>query len=186
MHAPGGDERRALYALLRQLPKVDLHRHLEGSLRLQTLAEIAMEHGIDLPARSPEELRPYVQVADEQPDFHRFLAKFRLLREFYRSREAVERIAYEAVADAAADHVRYLELRFNPVALARNQGFSLVDVTEWVTQAVAKAQEDHDIWVRLILQIGRDETLRVAEEMVDLALTYRDRGSSGSTWRGMR
>lgn len=174
-----GKKQHTLRDLLQRLPKVDLHRHLEGSLRLQTLVEIAREHGIDLPARSSEELRPYVQFSGEEPDFHRFLAKFRLLREFYRSKEAVERIAYEAVADAAADNVRYMELRFNPVALSRNQGFSLVDVTEWVTNAVARAQQDHDIMVRLILQINRDEDLRTAEEIIEVGLAFRDRGVVG-------
>jgi adenosine deaminase len=110
--------RRNLRAILYTMPKIDLHRHLEGSLRLTTLAEIAHQHGVDLPSFSLDELRPYVQVVDDPPDFLTFLAKFKLLRRFYSSREAVERIAYEAVADAAADNVRYLELRFSPVALA--------------------------------------------------------------------
>ena len=167
-------------AFLQRMPKVDLHRHLEGSLRLRTLAEIATEHGLDLPARSIEELRPYVQVTDQQEqDFHRFLAKFRLLRRFYRSREALQRIAREAVADAAADNIRYLELRFNPVALSRAQNFSLADVTDWVSEAITRAQTDYDTTVRLILQIGRDENLRVAEEIIHLALAYRQRGVVG-------
>ncbi len=173
------DSLTELRNLLRQTPKVDLHRHLEGSLRLQTLAEIATEHGLDLPAQSIEELRPYVQATSDEPDFHRFLAKFRLLRQFYRSKEAVERVAYEAVADAAADQIRYLELRFNPVALSRAQNFSLDEVTEWVCNAIARAQKDHDIWVRLILQIGREEPLSIAEEIVSLAIAYRDRGVVG-------
>jgi len=166
-------------ALFRQLPKVDLHRHLEGSLRLDTLAEIAREHGIDLPAYSIEELRPYVQVTEGAYNFHQFLAKFQLLRRFYRTREAVERVAYEAVADAAADNIRYLELRFNPVALARNQRFPLDDVTGWVCAAVNKAQAEHHICVRLILQIGRDESLDTATEIAELALAYRQQGVVG-------
>ena len=170
---------RDLLALLRRLPKIDLHRHLEGSLRLQTLAEIASEHGIDLPSYSIEELRPYVQVTDEQPDFHRFLAKFHLLRRFYHTPEAVERVAYEAVADAALDHVCYLELRFNPVALSRAQRFPLTDVVEWVSKAIGGAQSDHDIMVRLILQVGRDESLHTAEEIVDLAIASRAKGVVG-------
>jgi adenosine deaminase len=161
------------------MPKIDLHRHLEGSLRLQTLAEIATEHGIDLPAYTLEELRPYVQVTGDEQGFHRFLAKFRLLRHFYCTREAVERVAYEAVADAAADNIRYMELRFNPVALARAQRFPLSDVIEWVSSAIARAQQDHDILVRLILQIGRDETMNTAEEIAHLALAYRERGVAG-------
>lgn len=170
---------RAIRSLFRRLPKVDLHRHLEGSLRLGTLVEIAAQHGIDLPAQSIEELRPYVQFSGEEPDFHRFLAKFRLLRQFYRSQEAVERIAYEAVADAAADNVRYLELRFNPAALSDAQGFSLADVTEWVAGAIARAQSEYGITVRLILQINRDEDLRTAEEIVEVACAFRDRGVVG-------
>ena len=166
-------------SLLETLPKVDLHRHLEGSLRLQTLADIAMEHGIDLPAQSIEELRPYVQVTEGESDFHTFLAKFKLLRRMYQTQEAVERVAYEAIADAAADNVRYLELRTNPVALSRAQGFPLNDVTEWVCDSSTRAQQDHDIIVRLILQIGRDEPLEIAEEIVDLAIAYQDRGIVG-------
>ena len=108
---------RSMRDILAAWPKIDLHRHLEGSLRLSTLAEIAREHGVDLPSWDLEELRPYVQVIDDSPDFQSFLSKFKLLRRFYSTREAVMRIAYEAVTDAAADNVRYLELRFNPVAL---------------------------------------------------------------------
>ena len=67
---------RDLRSTVLSMPKIDLHRHLEGSLRLATLAEIAQEHGLDLPSLSLEELRPYVQVVDEPPDFLSFLAKF--------------------------------------------------------------------------------------------------------------
>lgn len=158
---------------------MDLHRHLEGSLRLQTLAEIAVEHGIDLPGYDIESLRSFVTVTDEQPDFHRFLERFQLLRRFYPTREAVERVAYEAVADAAADNVRYLELRFNPIAQARMQGFSLEQVTAWVCSAVARAERDCGMRVGLILQIGRDESLETASQIVDIALAYRDKGVVG-------
>ena len=102
-----GIKLRDLRTVLFNLPKIDLHRHLEGSLRLSTLAEIARQHGVDLPSWDLEELRPYVQVVEKDtPDFHGFLAKFELLRRFYSSREAVWRVAYEAVADAAADNIR--------------------------------------------------------------------------------
>jgi adenosine deaminase len=176
----GGDGSiHELRAFLHQMPKIDLHRHLEGSLRLQTLAEIAIAHRIDLPTYATEALRRYFQAREDEPDYHRFLAKFRLLRRFYRSREAVERIAREAVADAAADNVRYLELRFNPIALSRAQGFALQDVVEWVTHAVALAQQTYGITVRLILQIGRDERPQVAEEILELALAYRAQGVVG-------
>jgi adenosine deaminase len=169
----------SLRAQLHALPKVDLHRHLEGSLRLETLSEIAQEHGIDLPSYDIEYLRPFVTVTNEQPDFHRFLEKFRLLRCFYPTQAAVERVAYEAVADAVADNVKYLELRFNPVALARVQGFSLDEVTTWVCNAVARAQRECGVRVNLILQIGRDESLDTAWHIAEVALAHRNNGVVG-------
>ncbi|RME72681.1 MAG: adenosine deaminase [Chloroflexi bacterium] len=172
---PGLVASRQLRDLLFRLPKIDLHRHLEGSLRLSTLAEIASEHAVDLPSWTLEELRPYVQVVDDPPDFHGFLAKFKLLRRFYSSREAVMRVAYEAVVDAAADNIRYLELRFNPVALSLSQGFSFEDVMDWVIEAVQKAQDEHPIQTRLIIQMNRHEP-QYAWELAELAVANKQRG----------
>jgi adenosine deaminase len=170
---------RSMRDVLASWPKIDLHRHLEGSLRLSTLAEIAQEHGVDLPSWDLEELRPYVQVVDDSPNFQSFLSKFKLLRRFYSTREAVVRIAYEAVADAAADNIKYLELRFNPVALAKVQGFSYEEVAEWVIYATNKAQREHDIQVRLIAQIGRDESIATARHVAEVAAAFQDEGFVG-------
>ena len=166
---------RDLRTTLFNLPKIDLHRHLEGSLRLSTLAEIAHQHGVDLPSWDVEELRPYVQVVEDTPDFHSFLAKFKLLRRFYSSREAVMRVAYEAVADAAEDNIRYLELRFNPVALSLNQGFSFEDVVDWVIRATDQAQIDYAIQTRLIVQLGRHEP-QYAWQLAEIAAAEQARG----------
>jgi adenosine deaminase len=168
-----------LRAELWALPKVDLHRHLEGSLRVETLAEICREHEIDLPIHRAEHLKPLVTVVERQVDFRRFLGIFEVLRRFYLSQKMVERVAYEAVLDAAADNVKYLELRFNPVALAQAQGFALDDVTTWVCRAVDSAQEDSGTRTGLILQIGRGEPVATAEEIVEIALAHRDRGVVG-------
>ncbi len=157
-------------------PKIDLHRHLEGSLRLHTLAEIGRENGMDLPSVEPEELRPHVQVVDEPLDFYNFLGKFRLLRQFYADQDTIIRLAYESIEDAATDNVKYLELRFNPVALAKEKGFTYEEVTEWVITALERAQCDHDIQVRLIIQVGRDETLSVARRLAETAVAFRHQG----------
>ncbi len=166
------ERRQALRQWARSLPKIDLHRHLEGALRLRTLADIAIEHGIDLPSYDIEQLRPYVQITNDPPDFHRFLEKFKLLRHFYTSKEAVQRVAREAVIDAAEDNIVYLELRFNPIALSRVHRFRLSDVVEWVMEAVDEVQTEVGTRTCLILQIGRNEPLAVAEEIVDLAIAY--------------
>ena len=168
-----------LRRLLHALPKVDLHRHLEGSLRLETLAEIAQEHGIDLPSYDLEQLRPYVQFTDEEPGFHRFLEKFKLLRRFYTTREAVKRVAYEAVVDAATDNVKYLELRFSPSALAHAQNFPLHEVTEWVIEAVEQAQAETGVMARLLCAVVRHDSIDLARQVIEVAIAYRDRGIVG-------
>ena len=168
-----------LWETLRNLPKIDLHRHLEGSLRLETLAEVARDHGVDLPSYDLEDLRPYVQITNEEPDFHAFLEKFKFLRRFYSRREAIERVTYEAVADAAADNVRYLELRFSPATLAQNQGFSLDEVTRWVIRTVEQAQADFNIKTRLIVTLKREANFEEARQVARVAFAHAGEGIVG-------
>jgi len=162
--------RHPLWSWAYRLPKIDLHRHLEGSLRIRTLTELGRDHGIDLPSYDVEGLRPYVQMTDDPPGFQRFIGKFKLLRRFFTSKEVVQRITREAIVDAARDHLIYLELRFNPLALAQVRGFSFAEVVDWVVEATVAAERDTGVRTCLILQIPRNESLSVAEEIVDVAL----------------
>lgn len=167
------------YQVLKAMPKIDLHRHLEGSLRLDTLAEIAREHGLELPGNNIDELRPYVQITNDPPSSQSFLAKFEVLRRFYRSREAVARLAYEAIADAAADNVHYLELRFSPQALSRVRGFPLEDVTDWVIEATQDASKTFGIEVGLIITLIRHEDVSKAWPVAEIAFARHNRGIVG-------
>lgn len=165
---------------IKLLPKVDLHRHLEGSLRFSTIVEIATRERIPLPSHDPEELRRYVQVNEgELPDYHAFLEKFRILRRIYSHRETIQRIAYEAVIDAAEDNVRYLELRFNPLALAQAQGFSPMRVSEWVIDAGLRAAKERKIRLNFLITITRDTDVETARELVQIALDFRGKGVVG-------
>jgi adenosine deaminase len=124
------------------LPKVELHRHLEGSLRLRTMLEIARAGGITVPVRTGP-LSSLVQVQESEPfTYQNFLAKFSTLRLFYRSPEVIYRITREAVEDAAMDNVRYLELRFTPVALSRAERFPMGDVMDWVCESAQQTARE--------------------------------------------
>lgn len=165
---------------LSRLPKIDLHRHLEGSLRLETIHEIAREHNVNLQEYSIDSLRPLVQIVENHvPDFHTFMEKFYFLHQFYSSQDAIKRIAYEAVIDAAEDNIKYLELRFSPYSLSLNQSFSLNEVMEWVIEAVDKAQAERDIMVRLIVTIVREFSCKIAWRIARTALTYAPYGVVG-------
>jgi adenosine deaminase len=81
---------RDLARRIATMPKVDLHRHLEGSIRIETLVDIARQYRISLPSYEVESLRPYVQMTAKDPrNFDRFLSKFHVLRQFFRSPEIV-------------------------------------------------------------------------------------------------
>lgn len=152
-------------------PKIELHRHLEGSIRLATLIEVAHEFDIPLPAYTVDQLRPHVQVtAADDASSTAFLSKFDVLRKFYCSMDIIERIAREAVEDAAQDNVKYMELRFTPHALARFNDYSYADVIERVCSATQAAQARHDIRVRLIVSVNRHESVEIAEQVLEAAL----------------
>ena len=164
------------YKNLKAMPKVDLHRHFEGSLRLETLLEIARQYELDVPHGNIEQLRPLVQVTNDPPNAHTFLAKFEVLRLFYRSPEIIRRLAYEVVADAANDNVHYLELRFSPQAISRYQGYDMNEATEWFIEAVQEASRDFGIEVRLIITLVRHDPIEQAREVAEIAF---DRFSQG-------
>jgi adenosine deaminase len=161
------------------LPKVELHRHLEGSLRLQTMLDVAQAHGISL-SDSILRLSDMVQVQDEDPlTFQNFLAKFNTLRLFYKSPDVIHRVTREAVEDAARDNVQYMELRFTPVALSRAERFPLHDVMDWVCTSAAAAAEEFGIQVRLIASVNRHESPELAEQVAWLAAAHIEDGIVG-------
>jgi adenosine deaminase len=156
----------------RALPKVELHRHLEGSLRLDTMVDIARQHGITIPA-DVLRLSTLVQVQEEDKfTFQNFLSKFNTLRMFYRSPDAIHRITHEAIEDAAKDNVKYMELRFTPVALSRAERFPLHDVIDWVLSSAKEAAKKNGVIVRLIASVNRHESTDLAEQVAWLAAEH--------------
>ncbi len=166
-----------LQQAIQQMPKVELHRHLEGSLRLETLVEIARQHRIDLPGYGVEDIRPLVQMMPhDPPSAAAYLSKFAMLRRFYRSPEIIDRVVYEAIADAAADGVVYFEMRFTPIALAREMGFALTDVFRWVLAAARRGERDTGIIVRLLVSMNRHESPEIGAQFVELAIAHQADG----------
>ena len=162
----------------RAFPKVDLHRHLEGSLRIGTLWDVACEYKLAVP--NIDKLRSLVQVnEDESYTFENFLSKFETLRMFYRSPEIISRVTQEAIEDAASDNVRYLELRFTPVALSKAQGFPLPEVMDWVIAGVEAVKQGSRITTRLIASVNRNESVSLAEQVAQLAVDRHKKGVVG-------
>jgi adenosine deaminase len=135
------------------LPKVELHRHLEGSLRLQTLIDLAALHGRALPATSLAGLRKHAQVLEPMGSLQEVLDAFDLFQDAFRSLDAVERLTYEAVEDAALDGVCLLELRFSPGFMAEPAGLDWDEMMARVLRGVERARAKYDIVVGLIADL---------------------------------
>lgn len=147
-------------------------------MRFSTLRELARSHGMDLPP--PDQLRTMVQMNEGEPyTLDNFLSKFSTLRLFYRTPEIISRITREAIEDAAADNVRYLELRFTPVALSRAQDFPLAQVMDWVIEGTQQAEKDFGIITRLIVSVNRHESVPLATHVSYLAIERLEAGVVG-------
>lgn len=167
--------------LIKKLPKVELHRHLEGSFRLETLMEFASNRGLtELPLGNADAFRPLVQMTEQDtPDFLTFLSKFRAA-DFYTKIDDPHRLAYEAVEDAAKENIKYFEIRFSPEHYGRTTGFKPEAVIESVISGAEEAASKYGIDIAYLITVGR-EKLDVSQmkQYIQLCLPYRDHGIVG-------
>lgn len=106
------------------IPLVDLHRHLDGTVRMQTVLEIGRQHGVALPADTVEGLRPFGQVQGVTPSLMDFLVKFELLKLIFIDEDAIARIAAENIEDAHREGIDYVELRCSPAFMGERYGLA--------------------------------------------------------------
>ncbi|MEK8132173.1 adenosine deaminase [Paenibacillus filicis] len=161
--------------LLNQLPKVDLHLHLDGCVKPETALELAREQGIALPVTGEEALRPYMQVTDACGSLKEYLSKFNFTGQFLQTGAALTRVAYEVVEQAADQRCGYIEVRFAP-QLHRGQGLSLDDALHFVTEGLKQGEARFKVKARAIVICMRNHPPEVNREVIDAAARYLGRG----------
>ena len=136
--------------MTKRLPLIDLHRHLDGSVRLETILDLGRRHNIPLPAWTLEELKPHVFVMEPHAGLVEFLAKFQWMIAVLADYDACRRVAYENVEDAAGEGIRYIELRFSPCFMASHHHLNPSRVVEAVIEGVRRGEADFGVRVNLI------------------------------------
>jgi adenosine deaminase len=164
----------AQYALLQRLPKAELHVHLDGSLRPDTLNALAFERGVPLPRTDVDQLATYMRV-DDARNLEDYLARFGITLSVMQDAEALERIAHELVIDSAEDGIRYVEVRYCP-ALNIEGGLSLDDVVLAVDRGLRRGERETGTVARTIVCALRNLGATHAQEMAELAVAHRAKG----------
>lgn len=155
------------------LPLIDLHRHLDGSVRLETIIELGRQHNIELPGATAEEIRPHVQVMEPQPGLMAFIAKMLWMTRVMVNGEACRRIARENVEDAKAEGIDYLELRFSPYFMAEPNQLTMAEVIEGVAAGIAEGVATTGVRVNLIGILSRTYGAEVCHQELEALLAYR-------------
>jgi adenosine deaminase len=157
-----------------RMPLVELHRHLDGSVRLQTILELGLQHNLPLPARELESLRPYVQVSGQTPGVMAFIARFEWQVGVMADTEAVRRIAYENVEDCKMQGLDYVELRFSPLFMAQPHGLHPTAVVEATADGIRAGERDFGVKVNLIGILSRTFGTEAAFNELAALLAYKD------------
>ena len=163
---------------IQRLPKTDLHVHLDGSLRLSTMLELAEAEGISLPAETPEGLAQALHCGEHAGSLMEYLKAFETTLQVLQTSDALHRVAYELSEDAAAENVRYMEVRYSPMLHTRG-GLRLTTVVEAVLAGLWDAQKDHGLIANVILCGIRNISPESSVEMAELAVAYKNRGVVG-------
>ncbi|HKR09941.1 MAG TPA: adenosine deaminase [Gemmatimonadaceae bacterium] len=159
---------------LRQLPKAELHCHLDGSLRPATLLELGRDQRVSLPKQTAEELADYMRVDDAQ-NLDDYLRRFDVTISVLQTAEALERAAYELAEDAHEDGVRYIEIRNAPI-LNVVRGLTLVEAIEAPLRGLSRAENDFGIIARFIVCSLRQLPPESSLDLAKLAVEFKNDG----------
>ncbi len=164
--------------ITKTLPLTDLHRHLDGNIRIETILDLGQKFGLELPAYEIEALRPHVQIVEAEPSLVAFLAKLDWGVAVLGDLDACRRVAYENVEDAMKAQIDYTELRFSPYYMAMKHNLPIAGVVEAVVDGVTAGCKDFAIKANLIGIMSRTFGQDACQQELDGLLTQKDKLSA--------
>jgi adenosine deaminase len=162
-------------ALLRALPKTDLHCHLDGSLRVETILDLAEEQGVRLPADTPEGLARAIHMGEICESLEDYLRAFEVTLAVLQREEALFRAAHELATDCAAENVRYLEVRYSPLLHTR-EGLKPTRIVDAVLEGLRQAKRETGIESNVIVCGIRHMDPQTSIRLAELAVAYKGTG----------
>ncbi len=162
--------------IIRKLPKTDLHCHLDGSPRIDTILSIAEEQKIKLPGNDPESLSKHLLMTKENcKSLDDYLEAFKITLEVMQTEDALVRIAYEFLEDCARENIWYVEVRFSPI-LHQERGLKLVHIMDAVIEGLTRGEHDFGMKWGIIVCGIRHMSPDVSLKLAELCVAYKYRG----------
>ncbi len=164
---------------MEKLPKIDLHRHLEGAIRISSVLDISRQNHLPIPAWEEETFRPHIWITEPTNDIVKLFPKFDLLRQVFVDVDACRRITMECVEDAAAEKLDYLELQFSPLFMSELHHLDPFSVTAAVCEGWQEASRKFGIRSGLIVILSRTYGPQACEVEMQCGLRFKNRGVVG-------
>jgi len=161
--------------LLYALPKTDLHVHLDGSLRISTVRELAAKHKLPFNFQTDDDVRAVCQVNEQCESLEDYLKVFDITLQLMQTKEELERIAFELAEDAHNENIRYMEVRYSPM-LHTIKGLKLDEIVEAVQNGLDRARRQFGIVTGQIVCGIRHISVESSLELADLAVRWKNRG----------
>ncbi len=169
------DNRELTREIVLKWPKTDLHCHLDGSVRCQTVWELAQDQSITLPAQSLEELENQLIVGDRAQNLREYLEPFHIVNMVLQEKSALERAAFELAEDAWLEGVWYIEVRFSPI-LHIHHGLRLTEIMDAVLAGLTRAERQYGIRTGVIVCGIRSIEPEVSLRLAELTVAYKNKG----------
>ncbi len=164
--------------IIKNLPKVELHCHLDGSLRPESILDVAIKDKIELPSFNLDKLSSFLKIGMNQGTLEDYLNRFDITLSVMQTPESLTRFSYELIEDVAAENIRYIEVRYSPILHQKN-GMSLDMAIESVNKGLKKGEKDFGVKSRIIICGIRSISPEISLKLADLAVKYKNKGVVG-------
>ncbi len=164
--------------ILKRLPKVELHCHLDGSVRPQTMIDLAESQNVDLPSMDVDTLTNILQIGKNRGTLNDYLERFPIILSVLQDPDSLERVSYELIEDIAKENTRYIEVRYSPI-LHTEKGMTIDESVDAVKAGLKRGEQDFNVKSGIIVcgirNIPPDASLKLA----DLTVRYKGKGVVG-------
>ena len=160
---------------LKELPKIELHCHLDGSIRPKTVLELALKQGLPLPSYEVNYIKNILIAPIECNSLKEYLERFEIPIKLMQSKENLRRIAFELMEDSAKENIKYIEIRFAPL-LHTASDLSIEDIIKSVLDGINDGEKKYDIKGNLILSFLRHMPVKTIYEVLEIGKKYLNNG----------